>query len=1256
MPDDPPRPPTPREQEVFFAALERPDPAQRAAFLDAECRDEPAVRRWVEAEIRRQVGRDGASRSLHTTHVATASGQRANPLNPETEALLLSLKPEEAGERIGVYKLISPLGEGGFGVVWLAEQEEPVRRRVALKIIRLGMNSQEVIARFAQERQALALMDHPGIAKVFDAGATPFGRPFFVMEMVEGISITDYCDCERLSVRARLEMFMQVCYAVQHAHQKGIIHRDLKPNNVLITTHDGLPAPKVIDFGIAKATEQGHLAGSTLVTRNEAMVGTPLYMSPEQAGSGGADIDTRSDIYALGVLLYVLITGQTPLNPHELNSASFEEMIRLIREGDVPSPTSALRSLDVPELSEAATLRRTPAPRLIQSVRGDLEWICMKALEKDRRRRYASAASFAADIQHFLLNEPITARRPSRWYRLQKLAMRNRNAFTAAAVILLTVLVAFVVSVRETIHARASERQAVASRQEAEKQRRQAEGDRVWAERERTAARLSEYVADIGFAQQSLVDGNLGRATQLLERQTPTGGEADLREFGWRYLWQQCQGDPHESFPEMDGPAAALAFSPAGDLLAIGGLDKVAIYDARTRQLVATLTPGAGSLAFLPDGKTLVTVGGLHLHLWRVSDWQERGDWSEGRGPLALSRDGTRLAVATRDGVRVRDTSDWKEVGFVPGADAPMAFSPDGKALAGVADGKVKLWRLDWLAGREDHGSGATEAPRAKSAQPPRKSKEGVGERGPDANVVLENSDGLFAGEDDTFFRPIQVLAFTPDGTRLLAPQNFLSERGIFLVRTWDTATGREVAPAYNDRTRPEHTGIISALAISPDGATLATTSLDHTVCLWNLSHHLPATRLQGHRAEVGGCAFSPDGRTLVTGDRLGHVDAWPMEQAQAKKNEDDLPGIVRPLGYSKDGQTLAALTADGAVVFYDDAKRPGQRIALEATRLGTDAPVAVSADLKTLVQGLDGGRVKIWRTDTGESRVLFVSDQTVSLAVLSADGKTLITGSHRAHLRMDRLDTGRVTSLPFSARRVVLAPDGKTLAVVASRDVMFGGSVPPGGGGLPPEGAGPPPGAEGPVGPAVTAGGATLRALRGGGMAPMLLARDIVPGLPPSEPPVANGVPLWDLTTNELRTRLNVPMSDVLDGAFAPDGRLFATAVSDNTVQLWEPDGGVLIGTCAGHKQVVQAVAFSYDGRTLASASEDGTLRLWNVSTQQEMLTVLSLGERVSGLSFSPDNQTLVATCRSRLEPGFLRFFRAPLAVEGTGIAARAN
>ncbi|HZJ14559.1 MAG TPA: serine/threonine-protein kinase, partial [Chthoniobacteraceae bacterium] len=390
-----------------------------------------------------------------------------SPHSPEIERELARLKPEEAGDRIGPYKLREQIGEGGFGSVWVAEQEHPVRRRVALKIIKLGMDTKEVIARFEQERQALALMDHPNIAKVLDAGATQYGRPFFVMELVRGLKITDYCDDKKLSTPERLELFITVCQAVQHAHQKGIIHRDLKPSNILVAINDGKAVPKVIDFGVAKAT-QGRLTEQTVYTQFQQMIGTPLYMSPEQAELTSLDIDTRSDIYSLGVLLYELLTGHTPIEQETLARVGMDEVRRIIREVEPPRPSIRLKTLAPDELTTTAKRRHIEPAKLPALLRGDLDWIVMKCLEKDRGRRYETANGLAIDIERHLHNEPVVARPPSRIYRFQKLVRRNKLAVGAALAVAAALVLGAFVSVSQAIRAIRAEAAALHSQKQAE--------------------------------------------------------------------------------------------------------------------------------------------------------------------------------------------------------------------------------------------------------------------------------------------------------------------------------------------------------------------------------------------------------------------------------------------------------------------------------------------------------------------------------------------------------------------------------------------------------------------------------------------------------------------------------------------------------------------------------------------------------------------------------------------------------------------
>jgi serine/threonine protein kinase len=419
--------------EIFTEAIQLPT-EDRAAFLDRACGQDEPLRRKIDALLR---SNDRAEGFLEQPAATIGDGRaRAVP-------------GEKPGDVIDRYRLLQKIGEGGCGVVFVAEQQEPVHRRVAFKVVKPGMDTGSVIARFERERQALALMDHPNIAHVFDAGATASGRPYFVMELVEGCKITEYCDQHSLPIQSRLKLFVQVCDAIQHAHQKGIIHRDIKPSNILVSTgSDGRPMPKVIDFGIAKAIAGQELTDKTVYTAVEMLIGTPAYMSPEQAALGTTEVDTRTDIYSLGVLLYELLTGTTPFDTRELLKAGLDEVRRVVREEDPVRPSTRLSTMIAADPAEIPKRHGAEAPRLIREMRGDLDWIVMKAMEKDRARRYATANGLAMDVKRYLSGEAVVARPPSATYKFRKLVGRNKLVFSGVALIFVLLVISLMATTR----------------------------------------------------------------------------------------------------------------------------------------------------------------------------------------------------------------------------------------------------------------------------------------------------------------------------------------------------------------------------------------------------------------------------------------------------------------------------------------------------------------------------------------------------------------------------------------------------------------------------------------------------------------------------------------------------------------------------------------------------------------------------------------------------------------------------------------
>jgi serine/threonine protein kinase len=731
-----------RERELFLAALEKPAGAERASFLEGACRGEAPLRAAVEALLA------NANDSLLDRVAEEARPTQTVPLS------------EGPGTQIGRFKILEQIGEGGFGVVYMAEQKEPVRRRVALKIIKLGMDTKEVVARFEAERHALALMDHANVARVLEGGCTETGRPYFVMELVKGRPITKFCDEERLSTVQRLELFISVCRAVQHAHQKGLVHRDLKPSNVLVSFVDGRPVPKIIDFGIAKAM-QHDLTDKTVFTRFHQFMGTPAYMSPEQAGTDSADIDTRSDIYSLGVMLYELLTGRTPMDSHELAKADYDEIRRQIREVEPLRPSNRISTLAAAERTTVARSRSADPGKLSRLVCGDLDWIVLKAMEKDRNRRYETANEFAKDLQRHLDNEPVTARKPSLGYVFQKFARRHKVALATAACFALLLTVSAAVSAAQAIKnkslftaAEEARLKAMDAQQRETELRRIAQEARGKAEAERDSSQRLLYIANMNLAKKDWDELNVGRAIELLEVHRPQPGQPDLRNFEWFYLDRLC----HRDLLTLKGHTAgvgSVAFSPDGKRLASASAE-VKVWDATSGHELLTLhglTNGFSRVVYSPDGKRLAAGSGNQIVMWDALTGEEirrLEGHTNGVNQVAFSPDGKRLAsvagwFAGEPGeVKLWDTTTGQEVGAFKGHTEgayAVAFSPDGKWVASGSYQTVTLW--DTTTGQE---------------------------------VLTLKVDTA----------SVNALAFSPDGKRLASASSDET------LKVWDALTGQE--------------------------------------------------------------------------------------------------------------------------------------------------------------------------------------------------------------------------------------------------------------------------------------------------------------------------------------------------------------------------------------------------------------------------------------------------------------------------------
>jgi serine/threonine protein kinase/WD40 repeat protein len=1041
------------EAAIFNQARKIEPPQIRDDYLREACGTNETLRARVRALLEVHEQNKGFLQGLTPGLAAAAKGRPAG---------------EGPGTVIGPYKLLEQIGEGGFGVVFMAEQQRPIRRKVAMKVVKPGMDTKQVIARFEAERQALALMDHLHIAKVLDAGQTGSGRPYFVMDLVQGLPITAYCDENELTPHQRLELFVHVCQAVQHAHQKGIIHRDLKPSNVLVTLCDGAPTVKVIDFGIAKALGPP-LTDKTLFTGFTELIGTPLYMSPEQSALGNVDVDTRSDIYSLGVLLYELLSGTTPFDKERLKQAGYDEMRRIIREEEPPKPSTRISRLG-PAAATLSMQRKSDPARLSQLIRGELDWIVMKALEKDRNRRYETADAFAADVRRYLSDEPVQACPPSAWYRFRKFARRNKAVLALAAgvglFVVLTAIGASVAAITLRAQQKATRRQLDLTRQ---------------AEEQRTGQLFRSLVAQARGKRLSRRLGQRFESLGVLEEATQLARQLNLPEADFRELRNEaiaCLTLPDLRLAKQCPSPPYLSSKVAFDekLERYAGEDhqgNVSVRQVAEGREICRFPTGIGEawLDFGCDGRFLAAHDGQRVKLWKlVGPEPELIREESGSVNCAFSPDGRLFAVGHADGsIGLFDCPSGKPVRrLAPGASPPalLAFNPQGGQLAVASPTSVQV---------RDLQTGTT---CAEFHYPPEAFPTVAWHPDGKTIAVFGGQQVVYLWEVATGKQTVKLEGFKNRGIGVTfnhAGDLLASTGWESMLRLWDPRTGQELfrtPGAWPPGRR-----------FSPDDRLFAADQKEDQLRLWEVATSRAYRTLVRDPALGKGayhrCAFSPNSRLLAarmedglgfwdrrTGAPLGFVRLdfpfemifeasgalltngsgglfrWPIQPDPVSAGlvrigppqRLPLPPVWAGIGCTPDGRVVASAQFWGALVWRRD--RPGQPIRLAPHE---DARyVSVSPDGRWVATGSHGhGGVKVWDAATGRRVVDLIPPTPLRVQVgFSPDGKWLATHGNVCRLwAVDSWEEG--PSLGEATGGFAFSSDGRLLALETGQGVV---------------------------------------------------------------------------------------------------------------------------------------------------------------------------------------------------------------------------